>query len=291
MNVNYKDKFISLNNSVKISFNDICRDLQPLSSDVVYIGGSLIEGYLDPFGKGMGNAYSDIDIFIIRNHSDFLKTSAVYDHGIKKTLFVDHFPVGLDVEVYDREFVESIINAINLASICTTEKVANVLKKNLSTSVPWELINSFINRLHYSVCLFNEKGYCNLYNRIQFQKYLEIYGDFLVTGINGIRSDVIGNLDSHQYSVALSCMRDIMYKTMAFVLAHNNVSVDRTKWIFLKFKNLCMSISDYGELYDAALTLFQGDLVDDAKCKLAITNAMEQSENTIERTYLGAIEL
>lgn len=68
----------------EIKYSDIISKLSLHNNDIAYISGSLVEGVLDEFGKGMGNQYSDIDVFIIREHSLFVETESIYCDQYKK---------------------------------------------------------------------------------------------------------------------------------------------------------------------------------------------------------------
>ena len=37
------------------------------ADDIVYIGGSLVDGTVNPLSEGMGNESSDVDVFVIKS--------------------------------------------------------------------------------------------------------------------------------------------------------------------------------------------------------------------------------
>ena len=44
----------------------IMQRLNAGADDIVYIGGSLVDGTVNPLSEGMGNESSDVDVFVIR---------------------------------------------------------------------------------------------------------------------------------------------------------------------------------------------------------------------------------
>lgn len=50
---------------ITIAKKDILEILNYKKEDIIFLGGSLIEGSINKFSKGMGNKLSDIDVFIL----------------------------------------------------------------------------------------------------------------------------------------------------------------------------------------------------------------------------------
>ena len=55
----------------------IMQRLNAGADDIVYIGGSLVDGTVNPLSEGMGNESSDVDVFVMgddwKGQFDFLK--------------------------------------------------------------------------------------------------------------------------------------------------------------------------------------------------------------------------
>ena len=58
---------------VKVSITELLDGISYETQDVVFIAGSLVEGVTDPLAKGIGNRYSDIDVFVLKEDFDTLK--------------------------------------------------------------------------------------------------------------------------------------------------------------------------------------------------------------------------
>ena len=132
----------------EIKYSDIISKLSLHNNDIAYISGSLVEGVLDEFGKGMGNQYSDIDVFIIREHSLFVETESIYCDQYKKTTFIDDSFIALDVEIIDLDYINALAEAIKVAHRCSSTKIKNALSSNGLKFENLIEVNSQIGRAH-----------------------------------------------------------------------------------------------------------------------------------------------
>lgn len=218
------------NESIDIEY--IREELEIFETDIIYIGGSLIEGEINPNSLGMGNILSDIDFFIIREHENFMKTKCIYDDNYKKTLFIKKLKS--DIEIFDKSFIKLLINQINDIKYDTKTRIANIIKLDISLSD----INEFLCRLYNSICLYNNKDYIKLKKVINNYKFLELYSIDCLNLIENEIDDVVGNLNEKQYDVALHCMRSVFINFSRYFIMKNSEYIDRDKWVFLKLFNI-----------------------------------------------------
>ena len=80
-----------------IDLNILRERLNLFSDDVAYIGGSLIDGQINKYSEGLGNKYSDLDIFIIRESSKFKDSDSTYAGKFKKIDFLELPDYGIDI--------------------------------------------------------------------------------------------------------------------------------------------------------------------------------------------------
>lgn len=291
MNVNLKNGKLIVGDEIQIAFDEICNSVCASDTDIVYLGGSLIEGRISSLSKGMGNRYSDIDVFIIRDHLQFLQTDCVYDDVVRKTFFCNDLPIGLDVEVYDKEYVDSLISAIDAIEINSATRIANVFSKYLNHGDEITFINSFLCRLSNSICVCRNENYNKLLSKINLQKFLDILKDLTIIETDDIFYDLYGNLDSNQLDVALYCARKVVLNVMRIVLMNNGCFSDREKWVFLKFQNMSMQENEFMPFYENACILFRGGLQDDMYCRQVIEKSIHASKKEIEKIVLGECAL
>lgn len=231
-----------------VFLSDVEKCIELLENDIVYFGGSLIEGKLNKNSKGMGNMYSDLDMFIIRDEEKFCETVATYKDKFKKTIFIKVNGINIDVEIFNYKHIKKLIDELNNAKLDLNTRIENLL----NTSLTLQEINTFLCRLKYSVNFVNKEEYNNLLNDIDFNKFLKIYKESLYNSFDNKLDDTLGNLKEKQYDVALHCCRMMFIEFSKYYLAENLEFIDREKWIFLKILNTAGAIGDekIGEKYN-----------------------------------------
>lgn len=122
-------------------------------------------------------------MFIIREHDQFLQTKAVYSENIRKTFFIDDLPIGLDVEVYDRNYINQLIDVIGKVTLQSDGRVTNLYKQELQDNYNLTFINSFLNRLLNSVCIFNADEYEIIKQRVPPKKFLEVMKTYIISDL------------------------------------------------------------------------------------------------------------
>ena len=291
MNIDFEQKVLLIDDSRWISFEEICDSICVSNKDVVYIGGSLVEGHINPLSFGMGNKFSDVDVFIIREHNAVLKTECVYDGNVRRTFFCEKKQCGFDVEVYDKDFVNVFAEVLNRVEVAPNERINNVFFNYLPQGCNFELLNTFLCRLYNSICIKGEEAYKELQNKIKYRKFLDLLISKTIVSIDNIYEDVQGNVEAGQLDVALYCARRIVLNVMFVVLMKNSIFTDREKWIPLKFSNLCRFNKKFLTLNSAFKVLFRGDLSKDIACNNAIVDTMRVSKQVIETILMEELQL
>jgi len=265
-----------------ISYEELIQIIQPFKTDIIYLGGSLIEGQIESLSMGMGNELSDLDIYIIREHNNFVNTDFVYNQSVKKTYFINNVLGGIDVEVFDRDFINNLNEILLNKKINPSERCGNFFSDGLADGGSYRLINSFLNRLKYSICLYNEDGYNELKSQINFNRFLEIKKANQLVIIDNIFPDIIGNIRLNQLDVALYCSRELFLEALEYILANEKIFVDRKKWVVLKFRNLVEQEKMYTTLWHEYGCLFLSELSSFKKMELVINSAINTIKDTLE---------
>jgi hypothetical protein len=291
MIVDKYNRRIVINGNTQITFKEIIDEIKPYSDDIMYLGGSLIEGAVDKYSEGMGNRFSDLDVFIIREHTKFDDTNAEYIEHVRKIYFSDNLLIGLDIEVYDAQFVESLVTVLNTLEITANIRSENTFVGKLPIGSDFLLVNTFLDRLLYSVCIWNNSAFDKLISDIRFTHFLSLKVHNLVTKMDGVFPDVLGNAEIGQLDVALFCMRELYISLMETILADENIFVDRAKWVPLKFRNFVRVTKKYKNIYDHYLLLFFSELRDKAECQKVIQTTVVVSKQVIEEILLGGVTL
>ena len=285
-NIELEKKGIRKGNK-EISFAELIRTIRPYETDIVYIGGSLVEGQIELLSSGMGNSLSDLDVFIIRDHNNFERTDCVYDQFVKKTYFIDDIFDGVDVEVFDTDFINDLSKVLSCKKIDLASRTSNFFSDSLTNGGSYRLINSFLNRLRYSLCLYNKEKYNEVKNMIAFDRFLEIKKANQLVKIDNLLPDIVGNIDANQLDVALYCLRELYFETLEYILAHENIFVDRGKWIILKFKNLVKQKRVYLDLWREYESIFLSDLSNVSEARMKIDFATQMIQKTLEESLFA----
>jgi hypothetical protein len=287
MKIDLEKEVVYSNNGDAVTFKEILTELRPFEDDVIYLGGSLVEGIVGSFSKGMGNSYSDVDVFIIREHRKFSDTKAEYNLPARKIYFSDGFPLGLDIEVFDRDYILEFASALMRYEPKADERSWSSIASQFPPGSDFNAMVTFMNRLKNSVCIHNHTQYEELRSLTDFGKFLLIRRDNYIVQMDNIFPDISGNLEAKQYDVALFCMRELFMLQISAVLCHENVSFDNKKWLPLKFSNYVGQTGKYRKLWDVYQELFRGQLTDDPVCAGTIERAVKICKSATEEMILG----
>lgn len=277
-----------MNNRIEniVKNKDFYNNIGIEEKDMVYLSGSLVEGNVDPFGKGIGNEYSDIDVFILRNTPEFMKTEGEYNENGKKTFFSGVGEESLDIEVYDLGVIREIASTIINTDIKPDVRLPNAVAFPEGWDV--ESVNSFLTRFLYSYQLTDKTQFDGLIPQNVFNKFAEIYRLFIVNLLYGLQADVQGNMCNNEQRTALLLARSYCMLILKYILYSNNEFVAREKWVWIKFCNLVKSKEKYSWFYKKAnLILFSE--IDIEKINEEIVDFLKASERVIEDELCGGL--
>lgn len=203
----------------------IMKELDLVDDDIIYISGSLVEG--------IGNKYSDIDIFIITNDIKKIElTNYDYDETKLKTIFREFIGKKCDIEIYDIKTIEKNLSILNKVEI---EKVRIA---NIFDEIPTNKFLSFLHRMLVGQVLNNEKSFENIRRKINKDKYYKVLSLYYQNEIENIYDDLVGNMENKNYITTILLGNTIIPSLMAYYLASKEVSIDRRKWSYIYLKRL-----------------------------------------------------
>lgn len=235
----------------------IMQRLNAGADDIVYIGGSLVDGTVNPLSEGMGNESSDVDVFVIKGGLDFGDSESEYTESIKKTFFIDSKEFSFDVIIYNRDEIDKLLSSIENANISKDCRVVNMI----DWPEGWDMtsINSFLTRYRASMCIYGEENYQRFISSKIYDTFIQVYKRYILTRLDGLTQDVYGNLANTEYETALLMARSCAIKYMKYILYAENEMCDRDKWIWLKFSNLVQMRKNYQDEYaNVRRILFDG---------------------------------
>lgn len=268
-----------------IDLNILRERLNLFSDDVAYIGGSLIDGQINKYSEGLGNKYSDLDIFIIRESSKFKDSDSTYAGKFKKIDFLELPDYGIDIEIYDRDFIENLILSISRIEFDLNQRVTNSFL--IDDSFNYTDISTFFNRFRNSICIFNEDEFNLLKNKLTLSKWLELQKYSIINSIENLYADILGNLDSENFDVAVICTREAYLLLVKYIVFSLGDTVDRDKWLPIKLRNIVKYNPFYQELEHAYNVLFFGDLSDDNSKMNVCQDSVRFIQKCLEEEMMG----
>lgn len=257
-----------------------------LDSDIVYLGGSLIEGEVNEISKNIGNKYSDLDVFVIRKEG-YDETKAIYNNKLKKTFFKKINNINVDIEIYDIKILNSLINSVNNIKLSKDNKISNSLY--LDYDISENEINDFLGRLKNSICIKNKQKYEEIKESIKFSSWINFQKEIILNDIENKEEDILGALSENQIDVALYSLRLRYYAFMKYILLLNNEIIDRDKWISLKIKNLIQKKKEYEVIYEEYKNIFLMDMTDFNEAEKKINSNIKFVIKKIEEEFLKEV--
>ncbi|CAH0417527.1 hypothetical protein WFA24289_01869 [Periweissella fabaria] len=243
------------------------------SSDIVYVAGSLVEGEISSIGFGMGNEYSDIDLFVIKTNAEPSNNIHSYSVNNRRFDFKKIQGKHFDVETYDIQQLVEIFNSIKSVDFGLNKN----LKKQIKLPSGWTFttLNSIIHRLFMSCSIQNDSQYKELKQKLDLKKYQKIYFGILMNRIDDATSDVMGNLtDFASRTTAMYVIRQSYVHLLEMILLTQGYTNDRPKWSFLKFNNLLQQYEQYREVWNWYQKVhFEGINLEKESSKIVIEDA------------------
>jgi hypothetical protein len=239
--------------NIEIACKDILEILNYEEEDIIFLGGSLIEGSNNILSKGMGNNLSDIDVFILSNDIKKINRDSVdYDNNeFFKTQFKRIYGISLDIEIFSKNIIIDLIDQLNRHDFDSDKRTLNIIK--LPNGFDFMNFTSFIHRFINGIPIHNEDLYNDLRKFLNHDKYFRLMTRFFVNNVDIYYEDVVGNIENNQLEVAVNVARTILLESIKAYIFYKKTSLDRDKWIPLIIKNL----ADYDEEASAIYNQFR----------------------------------
>lgn len=238
--------------------------------DIVFLSGSLVESRVNRYSKGIGNIYSDLDVFIIRTHSNFIESNSTYTEKYKKTDFMNLDLLGIDVEIFDKEFVDELWIRISNINFSPRIRIANSI--DIPVGISEYSTNSFLNRFINAVPIYNCEEYEDLKKKLMIDNWIKFQRYTIENSIENILTDVDGNIQAKRFEVSVLCSRVAFTQMIKYLILSVGDLVDREKWLPVKLKNVAKYYSEYNDIVNFYNKLFFSD----------ITNPKHKEEISIE---------
>lgn len=274
--MNVSKKFDLLGNTVALE--TILSKATYTEEDIVFLSGSLI--------SGLGNKYSDLDIFVLSKKSLDAKESQ-YEYEFKNSK-VEYAAIGnirCDIEYWNFNELLEIIAEINHADLeDEAMRVVNILK-----SVRLADASFILNRLITGVCIYNQTEFNKLLSHFDTNKFFRIMTRNYVIQVDNGFEDIIGNLDMERYQSAVMIGREILPLILIAYLSSKKVSIIKTKWVFPLLAKLAENdpqaakiLNNFKKVYFEANLKTQESMLTNARQILRLINqVISEIENNL----------
>jgi len=239
-------------------------------NDLVFIGGSLIEG--------IGNKLSDLDLFIITdNFDDASNYDMDYDFKNIKYMFKRINDVIYDIEYWDRNVIDTVFEQIN--SIDLLEIDTKVMNQVNIPNYDFSNISSLIHRMINGINISNQEQFESYVNGLDLRKYHTLMVRYNMSNAEAKYEDIVGNLDSENYSSALFVAKEyLVYLSMALLHSYS-ISIDRKKWVFKKLELFVEKNPQLEGMINKIITYYFGyNITNSEMMETEITEIIELTE-------------
>lgn len=236
--------------------DELLKELKYYKNDIIFLSGSLIEGVINKTSMGMGNCFSDIDIFILAEDIDSYNGDDVtYEKKNIKAHFQKFKGVSVDIEIYDKKLIRDLLGKLSQIDFSDiNQRTYNLLE--LPSEFDINLFLSFVHRLTNSIVIYNELEYREIRKNVDKDKYHRFMRRFYMNSVENNYEDVVGNIENSQGEVAVTIARTMILKTIGAYIFFKNESIDREKWIPLKLKNLSSLCKESKDIYNQFCHLY-----------------------------------
>lgn len=232
---------------MKISKADIMNLVQYNPNDVIYISGSIVEGF--------SNKYSDLDIYVLMDEYENSRIENLdYNFDKYREKFGRIGDIQCDIEYWPKSLMLTLIEQLNNMDLNNL----NVRSKNQIKIENYTIDDmiSFVYRFTNSLPVYNEEKYNELKAELNINKFCRFVTRKYINDVDHKFMDIFGNLDNDKPETALICARHALLKTITFYLFSWEITSDNTKWLHEKLKKISLVNNETLEVYNNFLSLY-----------------------------------
>lgn len=201
-----------------ITTSELLEVISPEEKDIVYLSGSLIEGY--------GNKYSDLDVFIIKHDISNIDSQFRYEDFKIKLIYKGNSKLDFEYHEYSKVF-----NLIDFANSFDPDNLDSL--ENLSVDRI-----EFLHRFLVSIPIFNSEDYeihknninkKNLYNALKYHRR---------RSFNAHLMDCHGMLENNDIDTAVFWSKQTLCDAIDVYLAAKGDTNTSQKWRLKRLERL-----------------------------------------------------
>jgi hypothetical protein len=284
----YEESYITiLDNEYKIPYSFFMEHSYASENDIVIVGGTLIEG--------IGNSYSDIDVYVItdrfrrKSDIDICKHHRVLTHDrsiirsdseehqiflIQSILPGSHIKVDFEYRTYDE--IENLFLRVDEIFEYATRNLILLTKQITDRE------ECFIHRIFNCVPIYNTDGFSGLLKKVDIAKYSYLAYRWVASDFS-VLMDIIGAWTKNELDRAVELARNNLIMQMMSCLHICGVTNTDPKWLLTYlYKNPYISI----DIRERFMALYYFKDVDD---ELSKKNYVKLSLDLVDDIYRKSV--
>lgn len=190
-----------------------------LNSSLVYLGGSLAEGF--------GNETSDVDVYIV--HDDL---ETVFNPK-RKSIVIDG--TRYDYQYYSWDWFNKTIDKLNKLNFKTEDYLERLTEKECD----------LLHRFKHGIPLLNEEMFNDTYGSVHFDNLAFYQVVRLSESYSNSVEDIQGAYESKDWGTAFFRVRSLLETVVTSFLSSKGETNPKSKWLYRKIKRYQEKTGDF----------------------------------------------
>ncbi len=202
-------------NRFNVTAEELCRRVNPKVDEVLFLSGSLFDG--------LGNARSDLDIFLITDDTHPLLQN---ERTIDQNIVVQN--KRYDLSIFAHSLIQETASILNKMDFADPDIYVS---RQLHPQVSNYEICTMVHRLRVGKSIFNADKFERLLKDFPFQAYISWLTRLKFNEYDGLYEDIVGSLESGDLLTAEELVQQQLKIVSQIVILSAGETFDREKWI------------------------------------------------------------
>lgn len=255
-------------NRFNITEAELCKRVEPQDHEIVFLSGSLFDG--------LGNARSDLDIFLITDDRHPLLRN---ERTIDQNVIVDNRRY--DLSIFSYSLVDETAEVLKGLDFTNHDIY---FPRQLHAQVSNYEICTMVHRLKIGMAIHNHQGFEQLLKQFPFSSYVQWLIRLRMNEYDGLYEDIVGSLESQDLLTAGELMQQQLHLLAQLLVLSVGQTFDRDKWVLRKLSQVVQQGLLAEDVFQNFLTNKKAVAVGE---KPEILKAMQFCERQIETLQLG----
>lgn len=252
-------------NRFNVTEADLCKRVAPQGHEIVFLSGSLFDG--------LGNARSDLDIFLVTDDRHPLLQN---ERTIDQNVIINNRR--FDLSIFSHSLVDETA-AVLMGLDFTSPDI--YVPRQLHPQVSNYEICTMVHRLKIGMAIHNHEAFEQLLKQFPFSSYVNWLIRLRMNEYDGLYEDIVGSLESQDFLTAGELIQQQLHLLAQLLVLSAGQTFDRDKWVLRK---LSQAVSEdlFRDFLENKKAVAGGD-------KSEILKAIQFCERQIEALQLGLL--